>query len=269
MTERVKQEGRYVYGVIPCGEKRSFGKIGINGNEVYTMPHKDISAVVDDIIPTEYDPDETKMLAHFSVIERLMQKYTVIPVAYGSAFLREDRVNWMLATLYNQLKDYLGRLENKVEMGLKVFWDPEDVKREVEEIGGKIEELTRDIAASRPQDLGEATKKILDTIDDYKWGREWRGSEDLILKCCYAEKIHDTLRKLPEDTRISRLIGDKMILNESFLIYPDKVKGFEEELEKIRDEYVGRGLEFQLSGPFAPFNFACIYIRSDGRVELL
>ncbi|MCP8322390.1 MAG: hypothetical protein H3Z52_15850, partial [archaeon] len=44
-TERVRtvgevKKGRYVYCIIECGKSVSFGKIGIDDNEVYTVPYK-------------------------------------------------------------------------------------------------------------------------------------------------------------------------------------------------------------------------------------
>ena len=46
-TEAIEEEqGRYVYCVADAGETVSLGKIGIEGNDVYTIPYRDICAVV-------------------------------------------------------------------------------------------------------------------------------------------------------------------------------------------------------------------------------
>jgi|GEM_PF-4166260 len=40
------EEGRYLYSIINSDAELSFDNIGIDDSDVYTVPHKDIAAVV-------------------------------------------------------------------------------------------------------------------------------------------------------------------------------------------------------------------------------
>jgi hypothetical protein len=53
-----KQEGRYVYGIIQAKDQLLFGKMGIGGTgeQVYTVAHGDISAVVSKTPVFIFDP---------------------------------------------------------------------------------------------------------------------------------------------------------------------------------------------------------------------
>jgi len=49
----------------------SFGNIGIEGNAVYTIPYRGISAVVSDTPPVEYESNEANALTHEKVVKRV------------------------------------------------------------------------------------------------------------------------------------------------------------------------------------------------------
>src|SRR4051812_25721917 len=68
---RAVGNGRYVYGVIESKEAANFGKFGIGGGgeAVYTVTHKDISAIVSKTELFIFDPTRENALAHEHVIE--------------------------------------------------------------------------------------------------------------------------------------------------------------------------------------------------------
>src|SRR5215472_13462711 len=67
-------EGRYVYGIVETKEHLNFGKIGIGGagEQVYTVNHLDIAAVVSKTPVAIFDPTRENALAHEHVIETVM-----------------------------------------------------------------------------------------------------------------------------------------------------------------------------------------------------
>src|SRR5690348_4865050 len=80
--QQQQQEGRYVYGVIEAREPQSFGKIGIGGagENVYTVHHVDVAAVVSKTPVFIFDPTRENALAHEHVIETVMKNHTIIPM---------------------------------------------------------------------------------------------------------------------------------------------------------------------------------------------
>ena len=253
VEKELRYEGKYVYCIIWSGERKNFGR-GLRGNTVYTIPYMDISAVVSDTPIVEYEPNEVNVLQHERVVENAMREHTVLPLGFGNVFINEDRVRWLLARFYPTFKTYLKRLENKVEVGLKVFYDIEATKQEVEKTSEEVKRLKEEIAL-RPDKEGRFLKEKLNIIIERE---ALKVASERAYK--YGVEIYETLKKCSEDTHLMKRIGEDMILNGAFLVHKDKVVDFEKELERVKKEYEDRGLRFQYSGPWPPYNFARIHI---------
>jgi hypothetical protein len=194
--------------VIRGAEKKAFGT-GFEGNTVYTIPYRDLSAVVSDVPPIEYEPNATNALIHEEVVERVMREQTVLPLGFGNVFVDENRVKWLLNKCYRNFKAYLEKLEGKTEVGVKVNCMEEISEEKVNE---------------------------------------------------YGVKVYEALRSHAYESLLMKRIGGNMILNSSFLIKKDRIQDFKTELEKLGKEYADKGLTFQFSGPWPPYNFVQIHI---------
>src|SRR5579863_6593914 len=145
----LRQEGRYVYGIIQSREPVSFGRMGIGGTGemVYIVTHGDIAAVVSKTPVFIFDPTRENALAHEHVIETVMKQYTIIPMSFGTVFRTDDDIREVLRSIYPSLKDVLKQMEGKVEFGLKVMWERDhiidELKKEHEEIHRFHHEITR------------------------------------------------------------------------------------------------------------------------------
>ena len=100
------QNGRYVYCIIRAQEEQeSFGNIGFQGNEVYTVKYKEFSPVVSDVPFKKYDLDnEEDIKIHTYVVNEVMKKYSVIPVAYGMVFKNKKLVDISMRSGYKAMK---------------------------------------------------------------------------------------------------------------------------------------------------------------------
>lgn len=126
--------GRYLYGIIPCGEMRRFDIQGIHeqGREVYSIPYRDLAVVVSDSPYESYESTRRHMLAHTRVLEALMREYSVLPIRFGIVAPDVDTVReQLLARHYSDLRSQLDALRNCIELGLKVFWTAEDMLRRI------------------------------------------------------------------------------------------------------------------------------------------
>src|SRR5919204_2216516 len=138
--EAAGEGGRYVYGIISSNDSATFGKIGIGGagEMVYTINYGDIAAVVSNTSVYIFDPTRENAPAPEHVIETVMKNYTIIPMSFGTVFRTDNDIREVLKSIYPSLKDVLHQMAGKLEFGLKVNWDRdqiiEDIKREDEEI---------------------------------------------------------------------------------------------------------------------------------------
>ena len=99
-----------------------------------------------------YDPTRENVLAHEFVNETVMREYTVIPMSFGTIFRTDDDIIELLRSTYHAFNDVLEKMQDKIEFGLKVLWDRDQVIRELEEEDEEIRRLKDEItvAEARP-----------------------------------------------------------------------------------------------------------------------
>ena len=122
--------GKYVYCVIPfpAKERKSFGNLGFDASEVYTLDYRDLSPVVSDVTYRDYAVDEPEVEVHRNVVEQVMQEHSVIPVAYGMAFKSRKLLQIAMSAGYQAMQKALPIVDGKVELGIKVFL-PKDLEQ--------------------------------------------------------------------------------------------------------------------------------------------
>jgi len=121
--------GKYVYCVIPfpTKERKSFGNLGFDASEVYTLDYRDLCPVVSDVTYRDYAVDEPEVEVHRNVVEQVMQEHSVIPVAYGMAFKSRKLLQIAMSAGYQAMQKALPIVDGKVELGIKVFL-PKDLE---------------------------------------------------------------------------------------------------------------------------------------------
>lgn len=121
MTNHGKRDksSKYLYGVIPTNEERNFGKIGMGDEDVYTIPFKDISAVVSDSQILDYELTEHTIRKHESVLRLIMEEYSVIPSEFGTVIYNNEILQRLMKRGYNSMRDCLRFVEGMTEVGLK------------------------------------------------------------------------------------------------------------------------------------------------------
>ncbi len=117
-----KEEGKYVYCIIKgSGKALSFGICGIEPNsKIYTIPYKDILAVVSDTDKTNYLLTEDNIRMHNKVTEFVMERHPVIPMAFGMAFKNKEILFSVLEKSYDAIKKSLALFDGKIELGVKI-----------------------------------------------------------------------------------------------------------------------------------------------------
>lgn len=247
------EQGKYVYCIIECDERgRSFGPIGIGGrgDEVYTVEHGGLAAVVSDTPVIIYDPTRENALTHEHVNEIVMKEFTVIPMSFGAIFRTEGDVREFIKDTSDALRDVLHKMRDKIEFGLKVNWDPEVAVKEVEEESEDIRRLKEEILSNRLASTYFARMQLGRLVE-----QAMAEKQDT-----YVREIYDHLRDCAVASRHNRPIGDKMILNAAFLVERDKQMVFDHAVQDIAHRYEGR-LRFNYTGPWPPYNFVNIRLK--------
>ena len=242
--------GKYVYCIIKATDVERFGAIGLGTEpgEVYTVHYKDIAAVTSDP-PTEV-PDATRenVLAHERVNEAVMRSHTVIPMSFGTVFKTRDDIVELLRGAYEAFIDVLGKMEDKLEYGLKLLWDRDVAVREVEKDDEEVRRLKSEISAQRGStyfarmQYGRLLEAALQTRSER-----------------YVNEIFAQLRDVSVASRANKPIGDRMIMNAAFLVSRDEEAAFDARVKDLGSRY--DKLTFRYTGPWPPYNFVNIRLK--------
>src|SRR6266481_2582979 len=248
----IQQEGRYVYGVIESRNPVAFGKSGIgSGNEdVYTVHYGDIAAVVSRTPVFIFDPTRDNALAHEHVIESVMKNYTTIPMSFCTVFRTDEDIREVLKSIYASLKDVLKQMAGKLEFGVKVNWDRDQIIQELQQHDEELRKFHQEIVRKQLQSTYFARMQLGRMIDKAL-------AEHATL---YVREIYEALRSCCVASRDNQPIGDKMIMNAAFLVERKREAEFDAVVNKLAKKY-GKRLKFKYTGPWPPYNFVNIRLK--------
>lgn len=251
-------EARYIYCVASGREKITFGRIGIERSKVYTIPYRDLCAVVHDCPPVPYqseDQEEVKfwIIAHEKVVESAWKRFSlVLPLGFDTIVKGEKDLNaeenlrkW-LAEDYDNLKHKLEKLKDKAEFGVQIFWDQKIIGKKIMEKNPEIKRLNEEIK-SRSRGTAYMYKQRLESL--LKKEMEKEGER-------YFQEFYGSIKKCIDDHKLDKTKkseeGKQMLMNLSCLLSQDKNQALGDELEKI-DKMEGFSVRF--TGPWPPYSF--------------
>ncbi|MDD5496939.1 MAG: GvpL/GvpF family gas vesicle protein [Atribacterota bacterium] len=242
--------GRYIYGFIGEPERKEFNFLGIEKNKVYTVNYRDLAAVVSEAEVKEYDPTRVNILAHTRVLEEIMRQYLLLPMSFGTVAENEEKIIELLELNYPELKKEMKKLQGKVEVGVKVFWEREAVIKEIESRGKNFQELRKKIASSSAKEAQETQLKVGKLVEFTvtEWERK------------YGQRIYNSLKEIAFDSRLNKSLSIEMLLNSSFLVDKDKEKYFDQRVNELAQKYEDK-LKFKYVGPVPPYNFVSIKLK--------
>lgn len=234
---------------------------------LYFIYHHGIYAVAGKVSEDEFSEEnlkrnlanlewiKTKASIHEKIIEGIMKNSCVIPFKFATLFNTEDNLKTMLEEHIRKFKDSLEYLEGKEEWGVKIYCDVERLKDSLIRNDEEILKIDKEIESSSPGKaflLKKKREELLITLINKKLNE-------------YGQTSFDELRELSLKARINKLLPkevterkDDMILNSAFLVEKNKVSDFMHILYALRAQYEDRGLFFDCTGPWPPYNFCSI-----------
>jgi hypothetical protein len=239
-----------VYCVIRSEDPLRVGAIGLGTTpaEVHTVHYKDIAAVVSDTPIEVLDATRENVLAHERVNEVVMRDHTVIPMSFGTVFKTRDDITELLKGAYGAFTDVLLKMEDKVEFGLKVLWDRDEVIRQIEREDEDVRQLKGEIA-SQTGPTYFARVQYGRLVEAALQSRSER----------HVSEIFGLLRDVSVASRANKPIGDKMIMNAAFLVARNREAAFDAKVKAIGAKY--GHLTFRYTGPWPPYNFVNIRLK--------
>jgi len=249
-------EGRYVYCVVNNVAKKSLGNIGIERAEVYTVPYKDIAAVVHACQSQPYQSRDANkvmgwILSHNDVVDGATEHFgTVVPFSFDAIVKGGDTTikDW-LREGYEKFKNELERLSQRAEYVVQIFSDQDKLVEKILVEDQALRELKEKIG-KMPERAGYLFRRKFELgFNDACNAMRAKLVEE------FASQIKEHVEEMEIERKISHLPENykdkKLIAAFSCLVHKDNVRSLGQALGKISQE----GYAVHFTGPWAPFSF--------------
>jgi len=256
----MSEKGKYIYGIIQANGKINIGAIGLGDpkSEVYTVTHLDISAVVSDSPITAYhsmlkDKVVKDLFCHQSVIEKIMDNHTIVPMKFGTFAEGEEEVAEILKTGYEEFKETLGWMNDKIELDVVALWNNKEAIFKELALENEIKEFKEKIISNPAGPQLEDRISLGRLVETSLKKRNLKQAREIL--CALKEKAFDFCS---HDT-----LDNMMIINCSFLLEAKGEKDFDEKLNELDKRYQ-KGINFRCVGPLPPYSFSTVEVKKIG-----
>ena len=238
------QAALYLYGITVAGAAAGIAG-GVAGAAVETIVEGGLAAVVSRLGGARLRPQRAHLAAHHRVLRDLAAAASILPVVFGTLVSREDDLRGVLRQNHEAWASRLARLDHKVEMGLKVYWDLPNVfeyfvatHQELEAMRNRLFRPGRAPSVEEKVALGELFAALLQQARQ----RHARRIQEALAPSCVEVRSID-----PGDER--------MILKCACLVESGRQAQWEAGVHRAAglfdDHY-----RFDYNGPWPPYNFA-------------
>lgn len=246
-----KSKGKYLYCIAKGGCPVNFKGSGIEGESVYAVTHNGLAAMVSDSPVEKYSVTKENLLTHQRTVEEIMKKHYILPVSFGTVVDNEKRLLELLRNRRDEFENALGRLKDKVELGVKAFWlDMGVALKEIAQSSPEIKKLQYRVKQGGALNRAAAIKAG-ELMANLLVERRKNLSEQLLFP----------LQKITEESKDNKLFGDQMILNSAFLIKRSRLQEFDNCINDIASR-VEKNVRIKYFGPVPPNNFVDLRISS-------
>jgi hypothetical protein len=188
-----------------------------------------------------------RVCRHEAVIGRMMSLSPVFPARFGTIFSSLTQLEEWVSARSELIEGFLDYIQDKREWAVKGLIDRELAKKAISE--------------THTASLDTSQKSGMNYLQRKQWmsqiDRELNGWLNLT-----ADNIAESLAAKSSDMRTLRLLSPQlsgrereMVWNWAFLVPDPQFDEFHQILENCNRELLTRGLELELTGPWAAYNF--------------
>lgn len=251
----MSRTGLFVYGFVKATEDRALDSTGVEFNgvapPVRIVTHEGIGAVVSDYPTTmKVMPTRKNLDCHNRIIRGLLEKGAIIPMSFGQVVRGAPAITKFLKQGHKSLRRQLERLDNKVEMGLRVRWDVENIFDYFVRQDRELAEA-RDRIFLRPGTPSQDEKMELGRLFEERLEQE---------RSRHAEQMMERFRDATSELKVNTPKGEKTVLDMVMLVDRAQVQQFEQKVYQIAEAYPNQ-YTFDFNGPWAPFSFVELQLR--------
>jgi len=244
---------------------------GVDGKgRVFTIPYRQLEAVVSKVSWAEFDSEEIqrkahedlgwikeKSVAHEKVIEEAMINNSdvigVIPMRFGTIFKEKANLQKALSQDYPMIKNLLERIRGKQEWSVKVYLaDKEKFEQAIRQKNKSIKEKESEIA-SLPEGIAYFMEEQVREIIAKETEKELDNTVNGLFGRFSKHSVASVKNRILERELTGK--REPMILNAAYLVSKENFDNFRREIEKVKKQIFRAGFCLEYSGPWPAFNF--------------
>jgi hypothetical protein len=253
----------YVYGIVRSGFDAARAPAGIDDTTVELSRSGKLGALMSRLDAAGYGAStiernsgdvawlSPRAMAHDRVLTWAQEHGGVLPLPMFSLWANDDALRRMLDGQQADLERVFARVQDADEFGIRVHRRDEVLAQSLDDLDEETRQLQREAAAASPGQRYLLERKLADQM---KLAVRSAGKR-------MAKQLFDELSALSRDAVARPLVGDPgspdvtLVLNGAFLVDRARLETFRSAVgEKVRD-YQPRGLTFDFTGPWPPYNF--------------
>jgi len=253
---KMAEEARYVYSVAKTAIKENLGEIGIEKREVFTIPYKDIAAVVHSCPPQAYDTKdraraEEWILEHSYVIDQAMKRFgSVLPFSFDVILKGDDSAIAMwLEKNYKILRENIENVQGKAEYTIQIYYHYDDLAGKILEDDAELDGIKTRIGKESKGMAYLLQKKLDQKLKSLVSQKAASLAESSLsrIRSSVDELKTDGRRRTAENYKSLSLLASY-----TCLVRNDMVARLGEILDEINCQ---EGFRVRFTGPWAPFSF--------------
>jgi hypothetical protein len=224
----------------------------------------ELAAVVSRVPLADYGEDEltarlsdatwtaTRALRHERVVEHFARRAAVVPLRFGTIYLRREAVARMLAERGTQFVSVLERLGGREEWGVNVYVERARLREGVKSLSARLLDMEAR-ASSSPPGQGYLLRKKIETLRDEEARAETkRVVAEVERRLADASDGAARLRVLKDEASEQGELAARF----AFLVPRAGFDEFRAAAESLAEKYTPVGFRFELTGPWPAYNFA-------------
>jgi hypothetical protein len=260
MTDRLL----YVYGAVAPGFDASRAPAGLDDAKVEVLRGGSFAALLSRLPSDDYSPQRIearsgemewvtpRALAHDRVMTWAQEHGGIIPMPMFSLWSGDAAIGEMLASRDAELRRAFERVAGADEYGLRIHRRDAEMLAHIHELDPDIAEVRRQADAAAPGQKYLLERKIAEQSK-----QAIRAASQRIAREAYAalEPLSREAMLRPLTPPASAPADTTLVLNAAFLVERARLDAFRAELTKHMRSGEPRGLTFDFTGPWPPYNF--------------
>jgi hypothetical protein len=234
----------YIYG-ITVADAMVCPRSGVGGSDVELIVEGNLAAIASPLGAGKVRPQRANLAAHHRILHDLAEERPVLPVVFGTITGHEEELRRVLRRNQDAFAGLLERLRDKVEMGLKVYWDLPNVfeyfvatHQELESMRNHLFRPGRTPTVEEKVELGERFVSLLQQARER-----------------HARRVKEALAPYCVEVRGIDPGEERMILKLACLVEKGRQEHWEEGV-RLSAMLFDDHYRFDYNGPWPPYNFA-------------